>query len=116
MGSAQRVIQSALSILKQLQSPRRGGGGTAAEADGVSEATAGDEGEEEGGEGEVEITTTSGNGGVFRGQGGGMRASAPAGAAESSGRDFRSAWTTQMAKDGLVGALVALAYPDRIAM
>ena len=30
-------------------------------------------------------------------------------------RSFSEAWTSQMLKDGLVGALVALAYPDRIA-
>ena len=37
-------------------------------------------------------------------------------ATSTSLRGFHTAWTSQMAKEGLVGALVALAYPDRVAV
>ena len=97
VGSAQRVVQSALSILKQL---KRKGGDKRSSGEGsssVSEATS----EADSDEGEVEELDAP---------------APPAPSAAGDSGDFRDLWTSQMAKDGLVGALVALAYPDRIAM
>ena len=116
LASAQRVVQAALGILKQLGGRRKDAGQQQQQLRGEQqrssdEAVGGDDvpgssddeaGEEEG-EGE-EAVEEDGRGGarVSRDSGG--------------GKDFRAMWTSQADKDGLVGALVALAYPDRIAV
>ena len=119
LASAQRVVQAALGILKQLGGRRKGAGpqqqlqlrGGQRSSDeavggddvpGSSDNEAGEEVEE--GEDSVEEGGRGGARGSSRDSGGG------------GGKDFRAAWTSQADKDGLVGALVALAYPDRIAV
>jgi hypothetical protein len=91
------VVQSALSILKQLKGKggdkRSSGEGSSS----VSQAAS----ETDSDEGEVEESDAL---------------APPAPSSVGGSGDFRDLWTSQMAKDGLVGALVALAYPDRIAM
>ena len=115
LASAQRVVQAALGILKQLGGRREGAGpqqqqqlrggqqrssDEAVIGDDLSGGNDDDEAGEEEEEGEEAVE--EGGRGVGRDSGG--------------GRDFRTAWTSQADKDGLVGALVALAYPDRIAV
>ena len=113
LASAQRVVQAALGILKQLGGRRKGAGPqqqqprvgqrSSDEAVGGDDLSGGNDDDEAGEEEEEgEEAVEEGGRGVGRDSGG--------------GRDFRTAWTSQADKDGLVGALVALAYPDRIAV
>ena len=107
--AAQRVLQAAMGIMKQL-------GKTSGHAVMVLEQdlTSGGAAEEDGGgisldeeeDEEVMEIPEAGQDGVR------MEPQPTA----SSLRGFHAAWTSQMAKEGLVGALVALAYPDRVAV
>ena len=120
LASAQRVVQAAMGILKQLGGRRKGAGPQqqqqqrgrqphSDEAVGGNDVPGGsddDEAGEEEEEGEAAIEEG--------GRGGARICSRDSG--EVGGKDFRAAWTSQADKDGLVGALVALAYPDRIAV
>ena len=122
VAAAHRVVQAAQGIMRQLGrtgagtvnlDPGKVAGGIATSTSqnpGVSESAEGvptgslDEDEVSGHSEEEEDGDTSSTG-------------LPLSMAPTlSLRDFRTAWTSQMAKEGLVGALVALAYPDRIAM
>ena len=119
LASAQRVVQAAMGILKQLGGRRKGAGPqqqqprvgqrSSDEAVGGDDLSGGND-DDEAGEEEEEGEEAVGEGG----RGGARIRSRDSG--EVGGKDFRAAWTSQADKDGLVGALVALAYPDRIAV
>lgn len=137
--AARRALQSAAGILQQLQAAKSevlaaagGGGDGDGDEDGDKEGVGGsvDGSEDEGyaldedeeaavssagagvdiGNRTSPTPSTSATGGNGQAQSGGKGMSGVARA-----RDFHTAWTSQTRKEGLVGALLAIAYPDRIA-
>ena len=132
-GAARRALQSAAGILQQLQAAKSeaqatagSGGGGDGDGEGVDGSVDGseDEGyvldddeEEAASRTSIHISNrssltprTSTTGGNGPGPSGGRVINSAVRA-----RDFHASWTSQMRKEGLVGALLAIAYPDRIA-
>lgn len=118
---AQRVVQGAQQMMRQLRSATvaaaaAAAAGDATAADETVDESAGDEDEADDSEGDawssVDSTDTTDAppppaAAVSRSGGGGGGGQSP--------QDFARAWQAQAARRGLAGALVALAYPDRIA-
>ncbi|KIY98238.1 ATP-dependent helicase HrpB [Monoraphidium neglectum] len=116
---AQRVLQGARQLLRQL---RAAAASTAAAADSDSDPAGGDADGDGGGEGEDEGEDEgewSASEEQARPQPAGADPKDPiatgAGGVGIGARAFSEAWQDQALRRGLVGALVALAYPDRIA-
>ncbi|GBF89428.1 ATP-dependent helicase [Raphidocelis subcapitata] len=132
---AMRVLQAARQMLRQLPAAASAPDAPEASADAASEAGgAASEAEGEDEEDEAEAAWSAaeeeegrGSGGIGNGSsggGGGGGGSGNGGGGGGSGgggggvgaAEFQTAWEAQASRRGLVGALVALAYPDRVAM
>ncbi len=113
--AAARVLQSAQGIAEQLKRHRDrqllAAEKASATGDKVRPTASLEESDEEVGGGselEEEEGEEQAGGPVARRQ-------LPMGLSAAKGWDFNSEWMSQSLKEGLVGALVALAFPDRIA-